>query len=279
MDTNQIREYVKHFFTLRECPILEQQPAYMTVELNAETDKDLGYRPFYWSYIENAKLQPQLLVKRFIFDPKYPKQEMGDEYLYFGAQRLQQIFSTTKKRGQFVRLYEELLSHVTTTALIPWIMLNFKIEYICDKKKEELLSFGFNLVTGDIREQFFECIVHLRLTPKLPDFMFTQPPMYSVSFAIQRLENIIQEMVSNEDKRWADEAWQKFAQEEQRLQQYFTELRSKPMKKDHQQHKEEIIRQLNDEHKKRMEEVAWQYKPRIQISLVNAGVFFLHTKF
>ncbi len=266
------------FFTLRDCPIVEQHPAYITVELNIDTDKDLGYRPFYWSYIENTNLQPQLLVKRYIFDPTYPKQELGDEYLYYGSRRLHQIFMSTKKRGQFVRLYEEQSKHSKTTALIPWIMINYKIDYICDQKKEHMVSYGYNLVTGELREQFFDRVKNMNLTSKLPDYVFTQPPKYPVNFATQQFENAIKDIISKEDKQWVIDAWSKYEEETNRLEQYFLELHDKPLKKGLGLNEADIMQQLDDEKKKRSEEVSWQYKPRVQICPSNAGVFFLHTR-
>lgn len=275
MEANEIKALVTNFFTLRDCTILENDPNYITVELNPETDKDLGYRPFYWSYIENMRTKPQLLVKRYIFDPAIEQREMGDEYLLFGSYRLRQIFMAAKRRGQFIRLYEEDQMVNGTTALCPWIMMNYKVDYICDKKREQIHSFGYNLLTGLICENFYQKIIHLSLTPKLPAFFFTQSALYSTQAGIQQIEQRMNELLLAQDDAWALAAWQRYESEKEQTVQYYHEHFIQYADKLSKDKQKEALDQWNSEKSLRVEELEWQYKPRIMVNPINMGVLYL----
>lgn len=275
MNQQEIRTYVESFFTLRDCKILESTPSYITVELNPETDKDLSYRPFYWSYVEKMRQTPQLLIKRYIFDPTFPHSEMGDEYLLFGSSRLRQIFLVAKKRGQYIRLYEEHNTTFRTEALSPWVMINYKVEYVCDKKKEKLLSYGFNLITGEIYEQFYQFIQKLSLTPKLPAYLFIQSPIYSTYLAIQQIEQNITRELQSEDDSWVKNSISKLEYEKQQTLQYYQELLENYKKKKSTTVEAQDENQWEIEKNKRIEELEWQYSPRVDISPINIGIFYL----
>ncbi len=275
MELNEIRAFVENFFTLRDCKIIENHPNYLTVELNSDTDKDLGYRPFYWSYIENMQIKPQLLVKRYIFDPTYPDQDLSDEYLLFGSNRLRQIFIAAKKRGQFIRLYEEHHPVKGTTALCPWIIINYKVEYTCDKKKERLFSFGYNLITGDIKENFIQFIENILLTPKLPAYFFTQSPVFSIQTGMNQIESRITQLILSEDDRWAVSAWHRYEIEKQQTLEYYQENFTKLKQKPNHVEYDQAVSQWESEKALRIEELEWQYKPRIDVTPINIGILYL----
>lgn len=275
MEPNEIKAFVESFFTLRDCTILENDPSYLTVELNPETDKDLGYRPFYWSYIENMRMKPQLLVKRYIFDPAFEQREMSDEYLLFGSYRLRQIFLAAKKKGQFIRLYEEDNTIKGTTALSPWIMVNYKVEYVCDKKREQLFSFGYNLITGLICDNFYKQIENMRLTPKLPAYFFTQSPLHSTQMGFAQIEQRMNQLILSQDDSWALAAWQRYEAEKEQTIQYYQENYIKYQQKGNKNEYKQAIEQWATEKSQRIEELEWQYMPRIEVSPINMGVLYL----
>lgn len=275
MEQNEIKEYVESFFSLRECKILENNEYDLVVEINEDTDKDLGYRPFYWSYVENAKIKPEPLVKRYIFDPSQAQNSISDEYLLFGSQRLRQIFMATKKRGQYIRLYEQFQPLHHTTALTPWIMLNYKIEFICDVKREELLSYGFNLITGEIQNNFYENILLLSLTPKLPNYLFTPSPIYSIQTAINHVENQIKLYLQKQDEAWAKSAWYKHDLEKEQTIQFYQENLSKYVQKNKFADQTKALKEWEDEKSKRLQELEWQYQPRIEVSPICLGILYL----
>ena len=66
-----------------------------------------------------------------------PENEENDgELIHYGSPRLHQIFQTTKELGSYIRLYEEVWhSGSTHTPLHPWLGINIKVSYQCDRKK------------------------------------------------------------------------------------------------------------------------------------------------
>lgn len=272
MDQAAVRTYVEKFFILRGCEIIDRNDDEIQVILNEETDKDLEYRPFYWTYVENAKIKPELLKKRYIFNQNVPQKHFTDEYLFFGSRRLHQIFLATQKRGKYVRLYEDLQPLKNIRALHPWLMVNYKVEYVCDTKKEEIHSLGFNLITGIIQEKFYEKIKTLSLTPRLPNYMFTPTPLFSLQSGLKRLEEKIVQIISKEDHTWADLARQKFDQEVRVLQEYYNEVKYSNGTSDNQEEKN-----IEEERRQRLEELEWQYLPRINVIPIQFALMYLYT--
>ena len=77
------------------------------------------------------------------------------ETIHFGSPRLHQIFQSTKNLASYIRLYEKSTSLSNQqTPLRPWIGLNVKISYQCDRKKDVFKSIGLNLINGQMVEQF-----------------------------------------------------------------------------------------------------------------------------
>jgi hypothetical protein len=274
LDQQEIRKYVEAYFKLRDCNILESDEKFITVELNPETDRDLGYRPFYWTYIEKMGMKPELLKKRYYFDSNEIENQMQGDYLLFGSTQLRQIFAAVKKRGEFVRLYEDRQLLGSTQALSPWLLINYKIEYICDLKKERLLSLGFNLATGEIYPDFFAIVQHIRLTPRLPANLYIQTPVYSLDTALDHVERSIAADLQKEDDTWAREAYQRYEKERLQTLQYYQEMMIRLQSKSN---KSGDDQQLAHERDLRLRELEWQYKPRIEINTVNQGVIYLHT--
>src|SRR4051812_23298746 len=106
MNQTEIRTYVERYFDAFQSPIVESNPAYFSVQLPIEVDKDLGNRPFYWTYVEKIGIEHNPLTLTFIFDPEQVPDGIRGENLIFGSRRLHQIFDSAKKHGKYVRLYE-----------------------------------------------------------------------------------------------------------------------------------------------------------------------------
>lgn len=187
MKNQQIHQFLERFFIANKCDILENKNGYLHVQLTNEMDKELMNRPFYWHYIEKTGGTPNPMKLALVTDQNSAPDAKG-EIIHYGSPRLHQIFQSTKKLSGFIRLFEQSNENSHGhTPLHPWICLNVKISYQADRKKESFQSFGVNLIYGQIKENFFDDLTTLSLTPRIPDFSFTLTPMISPMSGISTL--------------------------------------------------------------------------------------------
>ncbi|RXT13648.1 YqhG family protein [Ammoniphilus sp. CFH 90114] len=283
MNQQEIRQYIEEYFKAFQSPFTEESPAYFSVQLPIEVDKDLGNRPFYWTYVEKIGMEPTPLHLTFIFDREQVPEGIRGEEIIFGSRRLHQIFDSSKKHGKFVRLYESsrtnsLLSSISSVPLVPWLGVNYKVEFICDQKKDILLPLGINLISGAIVHSFYQTAKQLELTPKLPDYSFTMQPIFGVDSAISRLEQYIQAYLDQEDTLWAQQANERLDEEKLLIESFYSEeaTRQKITEEEQEKQAEKKLR-LEAEKDTRLKELEWQFTPRIEVSVVNAGLFYLRT--
>ena len=72
-----------------------------------------------------------------ITDPNKVSDEIKGETIHFGSPRLHQIFQSTKTLASYIRLYEKSpVIQGKQTPLKPWLGLNLKVSYQCDRKKD-----------------------------------------------------------------------------------------------------------------------------------------------
>lgn len=259
MQQHEIRHFVERYFRANECVILEANDEYMTVQLTIEMDKELMNRPFYWHYIERTGGTPQPMQLTLITKPTEKTKALQGERLHFGSPRLHQIFRSAQKRGSFIRLYEEPdASQHTHIPLHPWLGLNVKISYQCDRKKDQILSLGLHLISGTIIEQFHEFLLKRKLTPKIPDYCFTISPLIKPKSGIGRLEQYIRSRIAADDHTWAEKAEERWAEDLALLDHFYEEIEEKP--------------ECYYIEKEALEQ---QYKPRIIVSVINGGIFYL----
>lgn len=281
MNQLEIRSYVESYFRAFQSRFHENNPAYFSVELPIEVDKDLGNRPFYWTYVEKIGMQPNPLTLTFVFDRDgLPEGARGEE-LPFGSRRLHQIFDSAKKHGKFVRLYEansnaSPSSFSKSESLIPWLGINYKIEFICDQKKDIIYPLGINLVSGQIMEEFYHHVKNLPLTPKLPDYSFTMQPIFGIESATARLEQHVQSRIDQEDTLWAEEAKRRLEEEKELVESFYQEeyIRQSSSESDEEAWTERKNK-WEAEKLTRLQELNWQFEPRIEVSMINAGLFYL----
>lgn len=270
MNQSQVRSFLERYFNAHQARYDEKHPAYFKVELPPEVDKDLGNRPFYWTYVERLNLEPQPMHMTFVFDRDALPDGIHGEDIAFGSPRLQQFFASARRHGRYIRLYEHIPSSRASDAqdaLTPWLGINYKVSFICDRKKDRLISLGINLIHGQIEENFFEALERRSMLPVLPDYAYTMRPIFSTDSAIQRLELHVQNTIAEEDSSWAEEARQRLAAELAQINRFYTAKSAADKDKD----------ESSFEHKeKRIEELRWQYEPRIDVEMINGGLFFLH---
>ncbi|MEB3100180.1 YqhG family protein [Ferviditalea candida] len=197
-------------------------------------------------------------------------QRILEEPLTYGSRRLDQIFQSCRKKGRFVHLYEEpgqpQIPGAFLSGYSSWFCVNYKVELICDMKRDELHSLGINLSTGEVAENFMENISRKQLTPRLPANTHVRETI-SLQTALSMLENLLEKKLSGYDYTWAKEANERMNEEISRIQTYYGDLLESA--------EPEIKEEIRLQYENRKQELERQYLPRIQISAINCGLFHL----
>lgn len=193
------------------------------------------------------------------------------EDLYFGSRKLEQLFRAASTQGSYVYLFQEPskrgalpLQSVPYTA---WLGVNIKVQFACDRKREEIHSYGVSLATGRIVEQFHDRLLELKLTPRLPANVYVTKNGLSYSKALAMIEQSLERKLKEYDYSWAESA-------AGRLEEEITQLRSyyEPLLKHAEGDRKEAIQ---EQFSQREAEIKWQYEPRVTASAINCGIFHL----
>ena len=255
MHQENIHNYLRSYFLANDCRILHEKPGLLDVQLTIELDKELMNRPFYWHYLEKTGGTPRPMTLTLITNQTI--EEKG-EFVHFGAPRLHQIFSSTKKLASSIRLYEDVqTSQQQQYPLHPWLCLNIKISYQCDRKKHRLLSLGLHLVSGAVVDDFHNLLLEKSLTPKIPDYAFTVTPIIKPESGLKRLESVVEMLLTKEEVQWAEEARIRWASDQHLLDQFYEG-------------------NTNDQrYEVEKEALRKQYEPIITAEIINGGIFHL----
>lgn len=253
MNQMQVREYVEKYLAAFSSHIVETHPDYLTVKLPVEVDKDIGNRPFYWSWVEKMNLPYQPMVLTFCFHPDRMPSDRRVEHLHLGAARLQQIFQSTRKHGSFVCMYETQPPGQTrplsrrSAPLVPWLGVNWKISFICDKKRDLILHFGVNLHQPQLVREFYPFLLERPLAPAIPDYHYTLDRRMTIPEAFAMMEAEIHRILAQEDQRWAEEAGQRLEEELQILEDYYRELEAREAGESTEQHEASPLAERSEE--------------------------------
>ncbi|GAA4710025.1 YqhG family protein [Brevibacillus fulvus] len=351
MNQLEVRQYVEKYFAAFSAHVIEAHPDYLTVKLPPEVDKDIGNRPFYWSWVEKMNITPQPMILTFLFHPDRPPEGIRHEPLQFGSARLLQIFQSAAKHGRFVCLYEQGQAQPgltrRSTALTPWLGVNLKLSFICDKKRDILLYLGVNLHQPRIVHHFYPFLRTRLLSPAIPDYYYTLERNIDLQQAAAMIRQEVEHVIAQEDAQWAAEARKRLQEELDILEAYYAELALREAEVDDEPPKEQevvehkpsptadslspqvspqIVRNTHaeeavpeavdleqfrtnggrildflrqngipesvptdqpqpewkkstpeEEKERRIAELRWQYEPRIEVNLINAGLFYLQS--
>jgi hypothetical protein len=223
-----------------------------------------------------------ILGRYFGFVPTTVTARVPTDDVTFGSRRLAQLFQSAKARGRFVRLFEGAggtetadqtpVPSRTRIAAPPvtyetWLLVNYKVELICDMKRSEIHSLGISLATGRIRERFYDEILSRSLTPQLPDNIRLLPNRICLNDAAELLEDHLEQTVLSYDHMWADRANEQLQDELARIDGYYRSLL---------QTSEPAVRsEIEAQYANRKAEIDWQYRPRIEVTAINCGFFHL----
>ncbi|MNI81441.1 Bacterial protein YqhG [compost metagenome] len=105
------------------------------------------------------------------------------------------------------------------------------------------------------------------MTPQIPPTIHLQPAPVALEAAVSALENYLEELVKSYDHTWSEEAWKRLKEEWSRIDNYYGELLHTvdPANK----------AEVEEQYRSREQEIDWQYRPRIAVSVMNCGFFHL----
>ena len=259
MQQQEIHKFLEHFFLANHCDIIDKHSSYMTVQLTIELDKELMNRPFYWHYLEKTGGVPNPMRLTLITDPETVPEHIKGETIHFGSPRLHQIFRSTKNLASYIRLYEKSTTSLNQQSpLKPWIALNVKISYQCDRKKDVFKSIGLSLINGQMVEQFHDKLLKMDLTPKIPDYSFTLTPLIRPKSGLLRIENYLKSELEKENHSWANEARKRWEKDLQLLEHFYRDDQDK-----------------TESYLVEKQALQDQYEPKIIMSIINGGLFYL----
>jgi hypothetical protein len=261
MQQQEIHHFLQQYFQSNDCEIVVNEPGYLTVQLSVELDKELMNRPFYWHYLEKTGGIPNPMKLTFITDSQAAPDSIKGETIYFGSPRLHQIFQSTKNLAGYIRLYEDHSSKNRQIPLLPWLCLNVKISYQCDRKRDIMKSIGLQMINGQMVENFHEKLLQIPLTPKIPDYSFTISPLIKPKSGIVRIENYLQTIIEEDDHSWANEARNRWEKDLLLLNHFY-----------------ESDEEKNESYEIEKQALQEQYEPKIQVSFINGGLFYLTEK-
>ncbi|MEH7306862.1 YqhG family protein [Neobacillus drentensis] len=262
MQQQEIHNFLLNYFQANDCPIVENGPGYLIVQLTVELDKELMNRPFYWHYLEKTGGIPNPMKLTFITNQDAAPENIKGEIIHFGSPRLHQIFESAKKLASYMRLYENHLHQNKQTPLMPWLCMNVKISYQCDRKRDIFKSIGLQLINGTMVEDFHDRLLKIPLTPKIPDYSFTLSPLVRHQSGISRIETYLSSVIEKDDHSWADEARKRWEQDLRLLNHFY----------------EDVEEEENENYETEKQALKEQYEPKISISFINAGLFYLTDK-
>ncbi|REK76190.1 YqhG family protein [Paenibacillus paeoniae] len=310
MNTKQIHKFVNRYLEATDCSIIEKSPAHFTVKLSPNADRELTNRPYYWSFVDRVGAEPETMTFLFVTDkekyesglqtdpdpakpeapdsqasaadaalvrsfgfinssvnaPRVPRQDV-----YFGSQRLEQLFGAAKSHGSFVYLFQESDkrggSPFSSTPYTAWLGVNIKVEFACDRKREEIHSFGVSLVTGYCTDHFHDRLLEIRLTPRLPANIHVAKNGISYAKAQAIIEQALERKLKAYDYTWAGDAASRLQEELDRIDTYYKTLL--------QHATDENKPAIQEQYEQRQAETRWQYEPRVTASAINCGVFHL----
>ncbi|MFB4160542.1 YqhG family protein [Geomicrobium sp. JSM 1781026] len=253
MDQHKVHNYMYRYLEACGGTFLHTDYTNIEIQLNRDLDEELMNRPFYWHYLEKTGRTPEPMKMRLTTDMNSTS---GYEKVHFGSPRLHQIFQSAGKKGAHTRLYEQT-NQGTNTPLYPWLGLNVRISYTCHRRRDDLRSFGVQLISGETVDGFMDTLREKKLVNSIPELSFKMAGLVQPTSAVRRIKQYLLGDISNRKHEWADEATKRMNEDLILLDRFY---------------EEEEVREDYDLEKKAIKE---QYQPAIELSFINGGIFYL----
>ncbi|NGP43582.1 hypothetical protein G4V62_00875 [Bacillaceae bacterium SIJ1] len=256
MNAYEVQDIAQTIFRRSGADILSSPPGTLHIQLTEELDQALMNRPFYWQYVRSTGETPKPMQLHLKINPDAP----GDgEVLHSGSPRFHQLLDQLRLRGRWTRLYEETRGIPgNQTGLHPWLNVNVKISYLCDRRKDIILSLGIHLLTGTVKDHFMDSLASRPLSPHLPELTFIMAPIIKPPSAFVRIKQMLMEAIDQGPDDWAKAAEARMQEDLELLDAFYAGEHELP--------------ESYEIEKKAIEE---QYTPHIYVEVINAGIFYL----
>ncbi|OEF98414.1 YqhG family protein [Desulfuribacillus alkaliarsenatis] len=279
--------FVKRYFEAVKSEILsDKNDAIFSVKVPIDVDKELTHRPYYWMYLESLGKEPVPSIMNFAFDPSVePPEDVDCELITMGSIRFHNILNSARRRGKIGRLYQYFppRSRLSRSSLRPYLLINMRVSLIADKTQDHLYSLGINLQTGQLYRNFYNNVTMFPLTEVKPHDSLLGEATISLKQAIAKMEEDLCQYVTETDNKWAQQARITLDEEVKQIESYYKaqieekeqllQLGTQKVASDTEfnqiDYKQMILGEigyLEYEKKQRIDEVHWQFSPRVEIS-------------
>jgi hypothetical protein len=272
----EIQDFCRRYFQAVKAPILRDEPDYLEVELPRDVDKELIDRPWHWMMVETIYKDIPNTVKHLIFEPNVEKEGMErPEYLTWGSLFLSKMLDSTRKRGSCTCGYQQG-SLLTGTTLVPVLMMTCKLSLVADRCREEIVSYGVHLLTGEVVHDFYERVEGLTFTPQPSQLVQVETAKLSMKQGFRKIRDQVQREIQAMDHQWAMDAQDNLTREKEQLETYYQSLGL--VNADSQTPAEEKATKAalyEEELRLRLEELEWRCAPRVKIEPFQFALLYL----
>ena len=227
-------------------------------------------------FFDPPRLEKQTL--NLVFTPEAGATYPGAELVIPGSYRLNWFIDGLKERGNYTlqRFKYDLSPEETTAALgnlcpelikrgplpaptkkaRPYLLVNYTLSYQTDELREELVSLGLNMVSGEIIPDFLHFLVD---QDALPGAAETEVETgYQLDEAFNLLHTALEQLVQDRDPAWINDARARYEEELSCLYQYY----------------QEDQRDFAD-FQSRALDLYDKFRPRVLVRVVNVGLLYL----
>lgn len=274
-NARQIQDFCRRYFHAVDAPILVDQEDFLQVELPREIDKELIERRYYWMYIEATNQNPPNTVLSMSFRPDLEIEGVDKmDFVTLGSFLLNKIIESTQKRGRFTRAYQKVT--MPGTRLQPMLLTTFKLSFVADRRRDEMVSYGVDLLTGRVVRDFYEQVEKLPFQAAPSEFTPPVEPKYTVDQGYQKIREALQAEIEALDHTWAEEADEHLKREIEQLETYYDSLTlvsNSEAKNPEEQSKKASA--YAAERELRLAELKWRCAPRVQIEPFHVGLLYV----
>ncbi|PWK06299.1 YqhG family protein [Tumebacillus permanentifrigoris] len=272
----EIQDFCRRYFQAVKAPLLQDEPAYLQVELPRDVDKELIDRPWHWMMVETIYKDIPNTVKHLIFQQDLQREDMErPEYLTFGSLFLSKMIDSTKKRGSCTCGYQQG-AMLTGTTLVPVLMITCKLSLIADRCRDEIVSYGVHLLTGEVYHDFYERVEGLTFTPQPSQLVQVETAKLSMQQGFTKIRDQVHSEIQAMNHTWAIDAQDNLSREREQLETYYQSLGL--VNADTQLPDEEKAAKatlFQAELRLRLEELEWRCAPRVKIEPFQFALLYL----
>lgn len=272
----EIQAFCRRYFQAVNATIHHDEPDYLEVELPREIDKELIERPWHWMVVETIYQEVPNTIKHLIFHPDVQREGVErTEYLTFGSQFLNKLLDSTQKRGSCTCGYQVEQTSAGGT-LMPVLVTTCKLSLVSDRCRDEIVSYGVHLGSGNVYPDLYERIKGLTFAPHRPHHVQVQSPTLSWQRGYQQICAQIDREIREMDHTWALDAEEHLQAEREQLQTYYQSLGL--VNADTQSPAEEKAAKAalyEEELRMRLEELEWRCSPKVKVEPFQFAVLYL----